>query len=183
MQGNTCDVVLCCFVNKVAGLRPYERKNAITGIFLWPVHFFLNAYSVVPANDCFLFTLQPLVPWPKCLFNSLTPNLPMYRKQLIDLICKSIDWFLHDGNFGSFWTLFKCLYCWISNTFQRHILNRVQHLRWSLFAEIVNYFRENAQSWMFDWVLNTLLICLHQRILPNIYDGVFLRKYLTVFSH
>ena len=28
------------------------------------------------------------------------PVLPSYRNQSIDLLCKSIDWFLYDGNFG-----------------------------------------------------------------------------------
>ena len=32
--------------------------------------------------------------------NSLTPKLPSYRNQSIDLQSKSIDWFLYDGNFG-----------------------------------------------------------------------------------
>ena len=29
-----------------------------------------------------------------------TPKLPSYRNQSIDLPCKSIGWFLYDGNFG-----------------------------------------------------------------------------------
>ena len=29
-----------------------------------------------------------------------TPKLPSYRNQSIDLLCKSTDWFLFDGNFG-----------------------------------------------------------------------------------
>ena len=29
-----------------------------------------------------------------------TPKLPSYRNQSIDLLCKSICWFLYDGNFG-----------------------------------------------------------------------------------
>ena len=29
-----------------------------------------------------------------------TPKLPLYRKQSIDLLCKSTDWFLYDGNVG-----------------------------------------------------------------------------------
>ena len=28
-----------------------------------------------------------------------TPKLPLYRNQSIDLLYKSIDWFLYDGNF------------------------------------------------------------------------------------
>ena len=31
------------------------------------------------------------------------PKLPSYRDQSIDLPCKSIDWFLYDGNFGFLW--------------------------------------------------------------------------------
>ena len=30
----------------------------------------------------------------------LTPKLPSCRKQSLNLQSKSIDWFLHDGNFG-----------------------------------------------------------------------------------
>ena len=33
-------------------------------------------------------------------YNSLNPKLLSYRIQSIDLLCKSIDWFLYDGNFG-----------------------------------------------------------------------------------
>ena len=29
-----------------------------------------------------------------------TPKLPSYRNELIDLLYKSIEWFLYDGNFG-----------------------------------------------------------------------------------
>ena len=30
----------------------------------------------------------------------LTPKLPSYRSLSIDLLCKSIEWFLYDDNFG-----------------------------------------------------------------------------------
>ena len=33
-------------------------------------------------------------------YNSLNPKLLSYRIQSIDLLCKSIDWFLYDCNFG-----------------------------------------------------------------------------------
>ena len=29
------------------------------------------------------------------------PLLPSYRNQLIDLLCKSVDWFLYEGNTGT----------------------------------------------------------------------------------
>ena len=32
-----------------------------------------------------------------------TPMLPSYRNQPTDLPCKSIDWFLYDGNFSVWW--------------------------------------------------------------------------------
>ena len=31
------------------------------------------------------------------------PVLPSYRSQSIDLLCKSIDWFLYEGNTGTYW--------------------------------------------------------------------------------
>ena len=31
------------------------------------------------------------------------PVLPSYRSQLIDLLCKSIDWFPYEGNTGTSW--------------------------------------------------------------------------------
>ena len=31
------------------------------------------------------------------------PVLPSYRNQSIDLLCKSIDWFLYEGNTGTYW--------------------------------------------------------------------------------
>ena len=31
------------------------------------------------------------------------PALPSYRNQAIDLLCKSIDWFLHEGNTSIKW--------------------------------------------------------------------------------
>ena len=31
------------------------------------------------------------------------PVLPPYRNQSIDLLCKSIDWFLHEGNTDTWW--------------------------------------------------------------------------------
>ena len=34
------------------------------------------------------------------VLTSLTPELPSYRNQAIDLLCKSIDWFLYNDNFG-----------------------------------------------------------------------------------
>ena len=36
-----------------------------------------------------------------CIINSLKAplNVPSYRNQSIDLLCKSIEWFLYDGNF------------------------------------------------------------------------------------
>ena len=46
---------------------------------------------------------------------------------------------------------------------RRNILNRVENMRWSTFAEIINvlkvvcYFRRRAPSWMFDRVLNVTL--------------------------
>ena len=47
-------------------------------------------------------------------FNPINALLPSYRNQLsIDLLCKSIDWFLYTGNTGIEWVnmvilLFKC---------------------------------------------------------------------------
>ena len=35
------------------------------------------------------------------LFKVNVPVLPSYRNQSIDLLCKSIDWFLHEGNTGT----------------------------------------------------------------------------------
>ena len=33
-------------------------------------------------------------------FSPLNPVLPSYRNQSIDLLCKSIEWFLYEGNTG-----------------------------------------------------------------------------------
>ena len=30
----------------------------------------------------------------------LMPKLPSYRNHSTDLLCKSIDWFIYDGNYG-----------------------------------------------------------------------------------
>ena len=38
------------------------------------------------------------------------PVLPSYRNQSIDLLCKSIDWFLYDGNTGFEWVKRKSGY-------------------------------------------------------------------------
>ena len=35
------------------------------------------------------------------------PVLPSYRNQSIDLLCKSIDWFLYEGNTGINMTLIR----------------------------------------------------------------------------
>ena len=37
------------------------------------------------------------------LINLLNPVLPSYRNQSIDLLCKSLDWFLYEGNTGNKW--------------------------------------------------------------------------------
>ena len=37
---------------------------------------------------------------PKSLTHEV-PVLPSYRSQSIDLLCKSIDWFLYEGNTGT----------------------------------------------------------------------------------
>ena len=42
--------------------------------------------------------------WYRVLLNPLThevPVFPSYRNQQIDLYCKSIDWFLYEGNTGT----------------------------------------------------------------------------------
>ena len=31
------------------------------------------------------------------------PVLPSYRNQSLDLLCKSIDWFLYEGSTGIYW--------------------------------------------------------------------------------
>ena len=33
--------------------------------------------------------------------NPLSVSVPSYRNQSVDLLCKSIDWFLYDGNTGT----------------------------------------------------------------------------------
>ena len=44
------------------------------------------------------------------------PVLPSYRNQSIDLVCKSIDWFLYEGSTGIQWVntvemlIFHCIY-------------------------------------------------------------------------
>ena len=38
------------------------------------------------------------------------PVLPSYRNQSIDLLCKSIDWFLYEGNTGIQWVKFKFVF-------------------------------------------------------------------------
>ena len=35
------------------------------------------------------------------------PVLPSYRNQSIDLLCKSIDWFLYEDNTGIWWVNIK----------------------------------------------------------------------------
>ena len=37
--------------------------------------------------------------------------LPSYRKQSIDLLCKSINWFLYEGNTGTEWVKVKLKMC------------------------------------------------------------------------
>ena len=37
------------------------------------------------------------------------PVLPSYRNQSIDLLCKSIDWFLYEGKTGTYWVTAEIL--------------------------------------------------------------------------
>ena len=39
------------------------------------------------------------------------PVLPSYRNQSIDLLCKSIDWFLYEGNTGIYWVNYEQIHC------------------------------------------------------------------------
>ena len=39
------------------------------------------------------------------------PVLPSYRNQSIDLLCKSIDWFLYEGNTGIYWVNYEHIHC------------------------------------------------------------------------
>ena len=44
------------------------------------------------------------------MFNPLIarlPVLPSYRNLSIDLLCKSLDWFLHEGNTVNYWVNVK----------------------------------------------------------------------------
>ena len=43
------------------------------------------------------------------------PVLPSYRNELIDLLCKSIDWFLYEGNTDISWV--KCYYEGLKDSF------------------------------------------------------------------
>ena len=49
--------------------------------------------------------VRPWIAWyHRCNFMSLThkmPVFPSYRNQSIDFLCKSIDWFLYEGNTGN----------------------------------------------------------------------------------
>ena len=38
----------------------------------------------------------------------VVPVLSLYRNQSIDLLCKSIDWFLYEGNTGDFRAIHSC---------------------------------------------------------------------------
>ena len=42
--------------------------------------------------------------------NSSNAKVALYRNQSNDLLCKSIDWFLNDGNFGVSWVNIKALH-------------------------------------------------------------------------
>ena len=39
----------------------------------------------------------------KLVFNSLSARLPSHREQSIDLLCKSIEWFVCEANTGTLW--------------------------------------------------------------------------------
>ena len=43
---------------------------------------------------------QFIVPHVNSIFNLLTTNFSSYRNQSVDLLWKSTDWFLYDGNIG-----------------------------------------------------------------------------------
>ena len=49
------------------------------------------------------------------------PLLPSYRNQSIDLLCKSIDWFLYEGNTGTKWL--KQMFCLNNIRLVRYYVN------------------------------------------------------------
>ena len=66
------------------------------------------------------------------------------------------------------------------NSFQKHIQNPVEYLRWSFFAKIVkvNCFRKSTPSQMFDWVLNTSLF-----IDGYCYMALLISMYICLFQN
>ena len=78
--------------------------NFITYFLIVVIYFFYYFLSTHTNNISFVHTLsvrdrlQILL----LILTHETPKLPSYRSQSIDLLRKSIDWFLYDGNFGAY---------------------------------------------------------------------------------
>ena len=77
-------------------LQAHEHSDISLQFCMWGnYHLFLIALTstialVLQANWLTKYASRP----------ELKAKVAAYRNQSIDMLCKSIDWFLHDGNFG-----------------------------------------------------------------------------------
>ena len=64
------------------------------------------------------------------------PVLPSYKNQSTDLLCKSVDWFLYDGNTGIYLNLTPIKF----NSLMVRLLSTVFYAHTFKFAVTVYYF-------------------------------------------
>ena len=77
-----------------------KLSNQILALSQPKLHYF-NIDDIT--TFCLIFTTIRLRSWAlsKHQLTHYVSVLPSYRNQSIDLLCKSIDWFLYEGNTGT----------------------------------------------------------------------------------
>ena len=69
---------------------PLITDNIVTNV--WALLFPIKELYTAQAGILLKLCESVLTPW--------RPMFPSYRNQSVDLLCKSADWFLYDGNIG-----------------------------------------------------------------------------------
>ena len=102
------------------------------------------------------------------------PVLPSYRNQSVDFLCKSIDWFLYEGNTATYWVKFDIDFdralsktskiAPLNHQAPMSPLDRNQSIDWQCKSTEWFLYDNYFCSWLFN-VLNTLT--LDQRYLQR----------------
>ena len=85
-----------------------QSTGCVFAFFYNFVALLIAKFNLEVAPGSFSSILDKLLSF--SMFNLLIarlPVLPSYRNLSIDLLCKSLDWFLHEGNTVNYWVNVK----------------------------------------------------------------------------